>query len=226
MKTLRLLVFFALFAQICVANPSDFEQGNLFYSHKDYEKAITAYEKHIVLYPFDYAAYFNLGNSYYQTKNYASALWAYEKTVLIQPNFKDAEHNAKLAFDKTKQVGRWQNATFWAFRSLFSVGINFWAFCSVILALILFTGTFFYFKTVTLYYRKLLLVGNLSLFLLLVVTLTLAGLHYKRLNDHTMGIIITPSVHAKIAPDTNEKTSFDLPAGKKVYILQNQEDWY
>jgi tetratricopeptide (TPR) repeat protein len=204
---------------------TNFEKGNVFYADRKFESAEQSYATFIKENPFDYAAYFNLGNSYFQQKKYALSLWSYEKSLLIKPNFKDAQINAKKAFEKTRQPGEWKNATHWVFRILFSVGINFWAYISIIAALLLFGGVFLYLKTMKTFLRKPLLLANSILVIILLGSTTLSGIHYKRLNAHSYGIVIVGSSHAKVAPERQEKTAFDIPSGRRVDILQMEGEW-
>lgn len=211
--------FFAGYSQ------TDFERGNQWYQKNDYAKAIDAYKSYIQQNPYDYLAYFNLGNSYYQKENYALSLWSYEKSLKIKPNFDQAKFNAKKAYAKSHLRGQWKSSTYWLLRILFSVGYNFWAYIAILSALLLSGAAFVYFKTVRIELKRIFLLTNVVFLFILLVSTALAGFHYKRLHNEQFGIIIQSNTHAKVSPDWNEKTAFDLPAGKKVRILQKNKDW-
>jgi tetratricopeptide (TPR) repeat protein len=207
-----------LFAQ------SNFEKGNTFYEQKKYNQAIESYLLQIEQSPFDHVCYFNLGNAYYQKSAYARAIWAYEKCLLIQPNYKAAISNAKMAYEKTNLKGEWHNATPWIGRIVFSVGKNFWAMLALIFGLLFSLGLFFYFNVHVMQVRKLLLLTSLFCFTVLFSALCLAGLHYSRLHSSQKGVVLL-NTHAKVAPDPNEKTALDLPAGIRVGIVQYNNQW-
>lgn len=88
--------------------------GGHYYMQKNYDKAISVFQKIITKYPSNIEAYYNLGNSYFRLNKWDKAESAYEQACELDPTFLDAMENLgviyanqrkfKLAIDVWKRI--------------------------------------------------------------------------------------------------------------------------
>lgn len=98
-------------------NPSDGNGwgnlGNLYFDTKQFDKAITAYEKALALIPNNYNYMTDLGTAYRGNKQFDKAIESYDKVLLSDPKHINARFNRGivLLFDLNKKqeaINTWQ----------------------------------------------------------------------------------------------------------------------
>jgi tetratricopeptide (TPR) repeat protein len=75
-----------------------YDQGNVFISEKQYEKAIEFYNQAISFNPHLSDAYYNRGNAYSYIGRYQRAAVDYSRVISLKPNFCNAYHNRGLIY--------------------------------------------------------------------------------------------------------------------------------
>ena len=96
-------ILYSLFSILCTAQSSTqlFSTANQIYKDKNYEQAISAYQKLLSQGYQTAEIYYNLGNAYYKTNQIGQAILYYEKAQKIAPDDEDIHYNLKLANLKT-----------------------------------------------------------------------------------------------------------------------------
>lgn len=80
--------------------------GNTYHEQKEYDKAIEAYQKAIILNPNDDAAYNNIGNVYSQKGEYDKAIKAYQKSIELNPNDNVVYTNMGIAYGRKEEYDK------------------------------------------------------------------------------------------------------------------------
>ena len=226
MEIKRILSVLVLFCVATYSFASDnFKEGLKAFDEGEYENSASHFEKHLTIHSLDEQAYYNLGNAYYRQKKYPHARWAYEKALKIAPNHQDAQHNVKLAYEKTGLPGEWKSSNSMFALFLFTVQQNFWSIATLTFALFFSLLCVFFFLSSRSERRQLILITNSILLMIMLITLSFAFWHKSHLTQETKGIVITATANAKAAPSTTEKTLFSIPGGQDVQILRHHDDW-
>jgi len=72
-------------------------RGNVYYSKRDYDRAIADYTEAIKINPNDAVLYANRGNAYREKRDYDRAIADYEAALRISPNNADAKQQLENA---------------------------------------------------------------------------------------------------------------------------------
>ena len=204
-------------------------EANKLYQDGDYQKAIELYNQVLDAGVESSAVYYNLGNSYYKAGEISKAILNYERALVLNPGDKDTKYNLTLAqkatVDKIKVLPelffvRWYNS----FVSTFSA--DQWAYFSVALfiAFLIMAALFFHSDSIGL--KKTGFTVGIVLLLLTAVTIFFATKQYHRVSDRNYGIVMTPSVVVRGAPDSSGTELFVVHEGLKVQIVESLGDWY
>ena len=203
-----------------------FSTANQVYKDKNYEQAITAYQKLLSQGYQTAEIYYNLGNAYYKTNQIGQAILYYEKAQKIAPDDEDIRYNLKLANLKTADriapvpqlalVLDWQHfvqahsSRVWAWVSVAMVWLSLLCFVVYLLVISLrrtgfYTGLF---------------------------TLTLAGFfaflaytQYQAEYNSDQAILTIANAYVKSAPDLSGTDLFIIHEGAKVQLLDRVGDW-
>jgi tetratricopeptide (TPR) repeat protein len=87
-----------------------FNLGEAHYKRKNYEEALTSYEKSLNTQEIDLKQqiYYNLGNTYAQMNKYQEAIQSYIKALEIDPDDQDAKFNLELVRARLKEMAQKQ----------------------------------------------------------------------------------------------------------------------
>jgi len=79
------------------------DDGTSHYNAKEYQKALTDYDRAIQLDPQDADAYYNRGLVYYNLKEYQKAIADYDRALQLNPQHVGAYYNRGLVYDDLKE---------------------------------------------------------------------------------------------------------------------------
>ena len=77
-----------------------FNRGNVHLEQREYQQAISEYEKAIVWDPNQEIFYYNMGLAYFELVLYDSAIDAYQRAIELKPDFGEAYFNLSLCLYK------------------------------------------------------------------------------------------------------------------------------
>ena len=91
------IIVLSVFRLLAAAdNVAMWNRGNEFYKQKQYDSAVTCFEKIAALKPQNAELYYNLGNTYYRLNKVAMAVLNYERALHIKPDYTEAKENLLL----------------------------------------------------------------------------------------------------------------------------------
>jgi tetratricopeptide (TPR) repeat protein len=205
------------------------QKANGLYQKNDFSEAAQIYQKLVDEGYEGTALYYNLGNAYYRLNKIGYAILNYERALRFSPGDDDVQHNLALANTKTvdqiESLPKFFIFQWWeSLLAMFNLsGWIYTAYIFYILILISF-GIYFFAKTPQVQ-RFSFFSGISSVSVLLIV----AALLIVKLNRETNiknGVIIEPSVIAKVSPDKDSNDAFVIHEGLKVRLEDNIGSWY
>jgi hypothetical protein len=219
------------------------KQANDAYLRGDYPAAIAAYENLERLPVVSAELAFNLGNAYFRANRLGPAIWAWERVLTLEPDHEDARYNldqarrlvAERVHDKLEGADRepgWIRLV-----NQLSPATETWMFVVLYLA---------FFASLALFLRARrtattaeggadpadahaspgptwAVITALLAAATLCAGMLLAG---RFLLDRTPFAIVLPDgAPVKEGADTNYRTTFDVHAGLRVRVLEQDHDW-
>lgn len=225
-----MLLFFALNVTYATTNVESLEaEAASMYKEGNYQKAIDLYNEILSGDLESATLYYNLGNCYYKLGEIGKAILNYERALLLHPGDSDAKYNLTMAqkstVDNIKVLPelffvRWYNAF------VTTLTADQWAYVSVALFIgfLIMAGLFFYATSASL--KKSWFTLGVVMLLLSVMTIFIALKQYHRVANRDYGIVMTPSVVVRGAPDNSGTELFVVHEGLKVRVIGNLGDWY
>ncbi|WP_251620812.1 tetratricopeptide repeat protein [Odoribacter lunatus] len=229
MKKLLLILPFILWTLLGAAQPLDLPlEAEVFYREGKYEDAANTYAKILSAGMESARLYYNLGNCYYKLGENTKAILNYERSLLLNPGDADARYNLKMAqeqiVDKIEVLPeifflRWYKALVTYFSA------DQWAYISLGWFLVFLGMLALFFYSARSFWKKIgFTVGIIALFFTVMsVIFTVKQNH--RFTEREYGIIMTPSVTVKGAPDNSGTDLFLIHEGLKVHIVGTLGDW-
>ncbi len=226
-----IFVFTCLILQAHAANDlalDIYHKANIAYQKQDYGTAIQNYEQLVKLNRISAEVYYNLGNSWFKSGNISKAILNYERAKKIAPEDEDIDFNLKIASLKVADKIETVPQIFykeWLSSLSTALPANWWSTIFIL-------GIWLLAASAVLY-----ILGNSSRlkkkgFLLIISFTGLAIFFYimaeKSYNvnfEETQGVVMSPSVYVKSAPDIKGNDLFILHEGTKVDILEELNDW-
>jgi len=220
----KILVFLILFNTFGFSQNQSFIEkfieANKLYEQQKYSEAINVYKE--LLSTKSMEVYYNIGNAYFKDKKIGYAILYYEKALKISPRDPDINYNLDYVRSFVKEtavqdtVGKFLNQMY-NFVTLNELVL----FTSIILLVLTGLLFFYLFKKVELVYW--LSIGFGILFFVLLIW-TCSRIYQNE--DVIYAIVVESLAEAKSAPQDDYTTSFTIPEGKKVQILQTRDGWY
>jgi tetratricopeptide (TPR) repeat protein len=222
------LMFLFCAGAIASSQEDNLSLGNQAYSEGEYEKALGYYETiDSELGSFEY--FYNLGNIHYKLGNFPWAILNYERAKKIAPLEDDLQHNLQMARqkipDRIEELPSLSVEDFWT--NLLATGnLSFWAWTCLV-ALFLGFGLLIYqlFASSSPLRRSLILAGS-GFIVASIIFLLISASTYKRVQSNTMAILMKENVDLKGAPTDKGVIILMLHEGTKVWILQEQKEWF
>ncbi len=205
------------------------QKANGLYQNNNFTEAAGIYQELVSQGYSGTDLYYNLGNAYYRLGKIGYSILNYERALKLSPGDDDIQHNLALA--NTKTVDQIESLPkFFIFQWWESILAMFnltdWtyaAFIFYLLILILF-GVYFFVKKPQLQ-RYAFFSGIISAVVFLIVA-TLLIVKLNREVNIKNGIIIEPTVIAKVSPDKDSNDAFVIHEGLKVKLEDNIGSWY
>ncbi len=203
------------------------KRGNDAYFRGDYPAASGAYEQLDRQGVVSADLYYNLGVAHYRQGNLGRTIWAFERALTLEPDDEDARFNlaqARKAIDRgtrDKVEGAEREPAWIRIVTYLSPSAQTWLFVSLYLALF---ALLFARRRAADDTRPALSAGAA----LVGVTATLAGvllLGRIVLDRIPFGVVLPNAVAVKEGADPNYRTSFELHAGLRVRLLEEDQDW-
>ncbi len=229
MRTIKSLIFLIIFAVSSLSSFANKElEGNVLYRKGDYKAAIEAYKLLLKDGQESSEIHYNLGNCYYKTNDLSNCILQYERALKLSPKDEDIQFNLKLAnlkvVDKIQTVDkiffkRWLEtlSRLFAIDTAATYTILFMWLAAIILALYIAAGSSLL--------KRIFFYSGLTLLLLSITMLILTNYRNNDLTSTSSGIIFSPTVYIKSAPDDKSTDLFILHEGTKVQILDAVGSW-
>lgn len=224
-------LLFVFFSISLFANPHKlFDEANKLYTSEKYAEALKNYKELTNLGYISSELYFNIGNTYYKMDSLASSILWYERAKLLNPADKSIDANLKIAnsrtIDKIEPLPKMLISTVWT-KLLGYFSLNIWSMIVISLSLITSLLFFLYFKSNTIFVKKLFFFSGILSFLSFLLVLYFA-LQALKLNDKThlkKAIVFSEYVNVKSTPSESGVNLFVLHEGTSVYIKQELNGW-
>lgn len=225
----HIYILLAILFTACICNGQsivnhDINTGVELYSQDKYSTALDAFNK--ILYDGRESAilYYNIGNVHAKLKNNAEAIWAYEKALKLNPQLEEAKLNLhqlnkeidnEIIHIKPFFLLKWWDVII----KIFSP--NTWAILCLISIILYICLMCFKWLSVYPVSHKYLI----STFIFWLVLLIIASSSFYDFEDHSKAIIMQDEISLHIGADERSDKIIDLPAGLKVIILDQIDDW-
>ncbi len=205
------------------------QKGNGLYQKNNFSEAAQIYQKLVDEGYEGTALYYNLGDAYYRLNKIGYAILNYERALKLSPGDDDVQHNLALA--NTKTVDQIESLPkFFIFQwweSLLAVfNLSGWTYTAYILYLLILISFGIYFMVKNPQFQRYAFFSGVisAVFLLFAATLLIVKLN-REVNIKS-GVIIEPSVIAKVSPDKDSNDAFVIHEGLKVRLEDNIGNWY
>lgn len=199
------------------------------YQEGNYREALDTYNEILSGEVESATIYYNIGNCYYKLGEVAKAILNYERALLLNPGDKDARYNLTLAQKSTVDnikvlpelfLVRWYNAFVTSFAA------DQWAYISVFLFISFLVMAVLFFHATSVSMKKTGFTVGIIALVFSVAAVFLARKQYARVTDRNEGIVMTPSVVVRGAPDNSGTELFVIHEGLKVCVVGSLGDWY
>lgn len=203
------------------------KQGNAAYLAGDWKKAISAYDQLDRQGVVSADLYYNMGVAYFRTEDLGRAAWSFERAVNLEPKDDDAQFNlaqvrkvlARRTTDKIEGAER--DALWIRVVSVVTPSAETWAF------------VVFYLLTFWFLFWRLRVPRDNRAPWSAAAALTAAGavltglllLGRVALDHIPFGIVLPDQVNVKEGADTNYRTNFQIHAGLRVRLLEQDDGW-
>jgi len=200
------------------------QKANNYYQQKQYDSAVSYYQKIAATGQVSTELFYNTGNAYYRLNKIGPAILYYEKALRQNPGYKPAADNLLLAKNRVDNPVTEVTPVFferWWYNLLHTLNANSWAglllllFCITIFLVYLSTG------------RKLRYPGRWIAFsaTLLLVTGAITFFSYRDTIDSGRAVVIDADISLLDAPKPGAKISSNVPEGTTV-VLGHQNGIY
>lgn len=205
-----------------------FERGVEFYKHKQYARAVEAYDSVLQLGYASAELYYNLGAAHYRAGHLGYARLNFERALRLDPSDEDARHNVEIvtmeAIDDVEALPsfflfEWRDALV----SLFSA--DGWTIVAYVFYLLtLAAAAAFLFGSPTLKRRAFFAGVPLLVLFALVLALAIGGIHKDAAREEC--VIVATQVTAKTSPDRSSADAFVAHEALKARVEDKVDDWY
>ncbi|QQS37514.1 MAG: tetratricopeptide repeat protein [Ignavibacteriales bacterium] len=207
---------------------SSLKKANELYINKNYDSAISEYEK-LVSEGFESVElFYNLGNAYYRSGRYGYAVLNYERALKLSPADEDVIHNIALVnsqlVDKVDTLPKFFLFQWW--ESLLAVfSLSGWTTIAYILLILVLLAAIGYFFSITLVQQKISVVSGIVSIILLLLSVSILIVRLNREVNLKAGVVVEQAVTVKLAPDEKSNDGFIIHEGLKVKVEDRIDDW-
>lgn len=205
-----------------------FDRANESYAKGDYENTVALCDSLIKNNIESAAIYFNLGNAWFKLDDVPKAILYFEKARKIEPNNEDINYNLQLAntkiADRIEAVPEFFIKTWWK-KLVFYFNEEQWTSINITIFIVFLLFVVIFSVSKKSKIKSITLGLLLSFFVLSVISGFIGFRSYKIKTTHNTGVIFTPTVNVKSAPDEGSSTLFILHQGSKVELMEESSTW-
>lgn len=220
MKKMCLFFWLSILIQTALADPAaDYRAGR-------YAEAVAGYERAVKQFPTSADLWYNLGNAYFKSGSLGRSIVSYERALRLNPGDEDIQHN--LAYARSKTTDRIKAVPKPAFVNWFAALFSSVWFQQWLIAggALLWLGFISFIFAQFLPERKAMFKTAGKWLLVFSVFASIMGLlHRRSLAVNTAGVLISPNVYVKSAPDKQAKDLFILHEGVRFCLMDQVGDW-
>jgi tetratricopeptide (TPR) repeat protein len=205
------------------------QKANGLYQKNNFSEAAEIYQKLVDEGYESTPLYYNLGNSYYRLNKIGYAILNYERALRLSPGDDDIQHNLALAntktIDKIDSLPKFFIFQWW--ESLLAMfNLTGWTYSAYIFYLLILISFGIYFISKRPQLQRYAFFSGIISFVILLITAALLIVKLNREVNIKNGIIIEPTVIAKVSPDKDSNDAFVIHEGLKVRLEDNVGNWY
>ncbi|MDB9701454.1 tetratricopeptide repeat protein [Salibacteraceae bacterium] len=204
-----------------------FETANGHYKAGEYDSAKLAYTEILNNGVESFELFYNLGNTYFKNGNVPAAILYYERALKLKPTDKDVKHNLMVVngfiTDKIEPIEEVILTRWWRSSAL-SLGQDGWAWLFLLLVTITCGGIAGYFLARSRDWKQLGFFTAIISVVFSTISLSL-GFESKRISETDFGVVFSPSVNVKSAPEMSATVQFVMHEGLKVQIIEEEDNW-
>ncbi len=221
------LALFLAFPALGQTPEKDFNQANAAYEAGNYEEALKQFES-LAKSHESAALYYNAGNAAWKSDRLPLAILYYEKALKLDPADEDIQANLKFANQRVSDKLAWpyrSKIALWLDGFIYGRRPGFWVMFSIF---VLFGVCIFLAlnKVLKNHFQRRLNHAFIGMSCMaFMVVLIFAGMHHRHLYHNPQGIIFSPVVNARSAPDNDGTEVFVLHVGSKVQIEEVRNGW-
>lgn len=229
-------IFAVIFLTVCSCKnafaldaKSLMQKANGLYQNNNFSEAAQIYQK---LVDEDYegtALYYNLGNAYYRLNKIGYAILNYERALRLSPGDDDVQHNLALANTKTvdniEPLPKFFIFQWWeSLLALFN--LSGWTYTAYLFYLIILVSFGIYLISQKPQLQRYAFFSGVFSVVILLIVASLLTVKLNREVNIKNGVIVEPSVIAKVSPDKDSNDAFIIHEGLKVRLEDNIGNWY
>ena len=204
-----------------------FNLANDAFIQDDYKKSETLYLQILENQVESAEVYFNLGNVYFKIGQIPNAILYYEKSKKLNPQDEDMLNNLQMAnlktTDKVESKPELAVTTWW--ETVLNIStVDEWGKKSIYLSF-LSLAVFILFIVSKGLIKRLSFFGGIGIFGISLLFYLLAQQQKSLQSSDQYGIIFTPSVTVKSAPEEDGTKIFVIHEGTKVQVIENSGEW-
>jgi len=198
------------------------------YEHREYKKAIEAYEDLIKEGYVSYQLYYNLGNAYYRNHQLGKAIFNYERAKKLNHEDEDVKNNLALAYTKTiDKIEVKENFFISAVKTnvLSSFTTTTWAWLSIGACALFFVFLYLFIAGRTVVVKRLSFFASIVFLVGFFVVYFLGNSAKNAKEQNNFAIITAPETKVYTEPTLTSPSKFGLHEGTRVRIVELNADW-
>lgn len=200
----------------------DFTKGIEAYNQKNYNLAVTEFEKVIASDEKNVAAWYNLGLSNIGKKAYGEAILDFEKVLKHTPNDSEAEAKIVYCFGELHPEIEWSPRLNSFQSSLYSLSLNTWGIICIVLSLACAMGIVLYIQQKKSSLKSAFLFLNLFFLSSFIASLVICSNLQDYMADDSFAIVTSKSIPTFIGNSPSPKTT--ILEGTRVEVIENKKN--
>ena len=200
----------------------DFTNGIAAYNDKNYNLAVTEFEKAIASDEKNVAAWYNLGLSNIGKKAYGEAILNFEKVLKFTPNDSEAEAKIEYCFGELHPEIEWSPRLNSFQSSLYSLSLNTWGIICIVLSLVCAIGIVLYIQQKKSSLKSAFLFTNLFFFSSFIASLIICSNLQEFMTDESFAVVTSKSIPTFIDNSPSPKTT--IPEGIRVEVIEKKKN--
>lgn len=201
---------------------NDFDSGIDAYHSKEYDKAISFFEKATEASPRDASAYFNIGLCYHELGQYGKAIWAFEKVLKYAPNDSDAREKINRSYSKLYPGETWPSHLNRLESALFGFPPDTWSTMTIVFSILVALCIIAFVKAQQISGKRLSIILGFVFSCFLIVSLIVAY-NADKYDVQTDYAIVTKKAIPTFTPN-KMKMDYTIREGERVYLNNYGED--